>query len=67
VKHGSFEIELRAHPGFAETRFVAVALNREQAAEAFSCNCPLVLCVDVPRALYVTNTTDAFRFYDDTE
>jgi hypothetical protein len=44
--------------------YTIIALSREQADEAFRHFAPLVLCVDVPRAKYVSSTADAFRFFD---
>jgi hypothetical protein len=63
------EIVLMPNPVMTvENVFVPVVLTREQAEEAFRNSfAPMVLCVDVPRALYVRSVAEAFRFYDHAE
>ncbi len=47
-----------------DRQYVLVALTREQADEAFRNSALLVLCVDVPRAKYITSMVEASRFFD---
>jgi hypothetical protein len=62
-----FEIELHPNPVIVDSVAIPVALTRDQAKDAFlNSFAPMVLCIDVPRALYVLNMDQANRFFDDT-
>jgi hypothetical protein len=65
VETSGFMLDVMPHPKFvvAQNRYVAVALTKDQAEDAFKNYLDLVLCVEPPRAQYCRSYREAIEFF----